>query len=105
MQSQTSDQHVKTVQNPKQFYPLFWGPSLCIIDQDQERDFLGDTNSKGPALSLPSLVQSQTSDQHVKTVQCPKQFYPFFWGLSLCITDQDQERYFLGDTNSLKGQV
>ena len=68
VQSQTSDQHVKTVQNLKQFYPLFWGPSLCIIDQDQERDFLGDTNSKGPALSLPSLVQSQTSDQHVKTV-------------------------------------
>ena len=29
---------------------------------------------KGPALSLPSLVQSQTPDQHKKTVQFPKPF-------------------------------
>ena len=27
-----------------------------------------------PALCLPSLVQSQTPDQHLKTVQYPKQF-------------------------------
>ena len=35
---------------------------------------------KGPALSLPSLVQSKTPDQHIKTVQCPKQLYSFSFG-------------------------
>ena len=32
----------------------------------------------GSVLSLPSLVQSQTPDQRIKTVQYPKQFSPFF---------------------------
>ena len=32
-----------------------------------------------PALCLPSIVQSQTPDQCIKTVHYPKQFYPF-WG-------------------------
>ena len=31
-------------------------------------------------LSHPSLVQSQTPDQRLKTVQCPKQFFPLFLG-------------------------
>ena len=32
----------KTVQWPKLFHLLFWGPSLCITDQDEGRDCLGD---------------------------------------------------------------
>ena len=32
------------------------------------------------AISHPSLVQSQTPDQRIKTVQCPKQFFPLFLG-------------------------
>ena len=34
VQIETPDQCIKTVQCPKQFYLLFWGPSLCITDQD-----------------------------------------------------------------------
>ena len=45
----------------------------------KEEIFLGDTNPlKGQLICLPSLVQSQTPDQHIKTVHCPKQFYPLF---------------------------
>ena len=55
----------------------------------KEEIFWAKSPLKGPALSLPSLIQSQTPDQCIKTVQCPKQFYLLFWGPSLCITDQD----------------
>ena len=69
-----------TVQSPKQFHSFLGGPGLCITDQDLGRDCLGDTNQplKGPALSLLSLVQSSTPCQHIKIVQCPKQFYSPF---------------------------
>ena len=59
----------------------------------------------GSTLNHPSLVQSPTLDQRIKTVQCPKQFYSLFWGPSLSITDQDQGRDILGDTNPLRGQL
>ena len=41
MQSQTPSQCIKTIQCPKSLF--FGGPSLCIIDQDWGRDFLGVT--------------------------------------------------------------
>ena len=34
VQSPTLNQRIKTVQCPKHFYSLFWGPGLCITDQD-----------------------------------------------------------------------
>ena len=52
------------------------------------------------ALSHPSLVQSQTPDQRIKTVQFPKCLFPLFWGLSPSITDQNYGRVVWGETES-----
>ena len=81
VQSPTPDQRIKTVQCPKQFYFLFLGTrSLHHRSGLRKRLFGWHQPLKGPALSLPSLVQSQTPDQHIKTVQCPKQLYSFSFG-------------------------
>ena len=90
VQSQTPDQHIKTVQCPKQFILFFGDPvfkSQIKTKEELYRAIL--TLVSGSVLSHPSLVQSQTPDQRIKTVQYPKQFFPFFGGPSLCITDQD----------------
>ena len=52
---------------------LFSRDQVCITDQDWGGDLLGDTN---PFMGqLKSLGQSQTPNQHMKTAQCPKQFF------------------------------
>ena len=78
IKSNTSSPH-KDSPVAEAVYPLFWGPSLYITDRDRLRKRLGGHQPvKGWAFSLPSLVQSQTSAQRIKTVQCPKQFLLFF---------------------------
>ena len=80
VQSPTPDQRIKTVQFPKQFYSFLGGTrSLHHRSRLRKRLFGWHQPRKGPALSLPSLVQSLTPDQRIKTVQCPKQFYSLFW--------------------------
>ena len=53
---------------------LFWGTkSLHHRSRLRKRFFGGDTNPfKG---QLKSLGQGQTPNQHMKTAQCPKQFF------------------------------
>ena len=72
-------------------FPLFLGDQVFAsqIKTKEELYRVTPTLVSGSVLSLPSLVQSQTPDQRIKTVQYPKQFFPFFWGPNLCITDQD----------------
>ena len=91
VQSQIPDQRIKIVQYPKQFF-LFLGGDQVFASQIKTKEELyrvTPTLVSESVLSLPSLVQSQTPDQRIKTVQYPKQFFPLFWGPSLCITDQD----------------
>ena len=83
-------QRIKTVQCPKQFI-LFFGDPVFASQIKTKEDLYRATLTlvSRSVLSHPSLVQSQIPDQRIKTVQYPKQFFPFFWGPSLCITDQD----------------
>ena len=76
VQSQTPDQCIKTVQYPKQFFPLFLGDQVFAsqIKTKEELYRVTPTLVSGSVLSL----QSQTPDQHIETVQCPKQFILFF---------------------------
>ena len=79
VQSQTPDQRIKTVQYPKQFFPFFGDQVFASqIKTKEELYRVTPTLVSGSVLSLPSLVQSQTPDQHIETVQCPKQFILFF---------------------------
>ena len=60
---------------------LFFGDQVFASQiQNKEEIFWVTPTIEGPALSLPSLGQSQTPDQHIKTVQCPKQLYSFSFG-------------------------
>ena len=59
--------------------PSFLGTkSLHHRSRLRKRLFGWQQPLKGQASSLPSLVQSQTPDQCIKTVQFPKQFYLLF---------------------------
>ena len=76
VQSQTPDQRIRTVQYPKQFFPLFLGDQVFAsqIKTKEELYRVTPTLVSGSVLSL----QSQTPDQHIETVQCQKQFILFF---------------------------
>ena len=70
---------------------------------------MGDANSiAGQLLVTPSLVHSSRSVQCNQTVQFTKtaftHFSLFFGGPSLSTRDQDRERDFMGDANSIVGQ-
>ena len=105
VQSQTSDQCIKTVQCPKHF---LGGGGVTKSSHHRSRLRLSARwhwSLKGPALSLPSLVQSQTLNQHIKTVQSPKQFFPPFLGTKSLHHRSRLWKSCAGWNSSLVGQL
>ena len=89
VQSQTPDQRIKTVQFPKCFILFFRDQVFASQIKTKEELCRVKPTLCRSALSHPSLVQSQTPDQRIKTAQFPKCFILSFWGPSLCITDKN----------------
>ena len=66
----------------KTVFSSFLGDQVFASQIKTKEEFYRVTPTlvSGSVLSHPSLVQSQTPDQRLKTVQCPKQFFPLFLG-------------------------
>ena len=92
------------------FSLFFGGPSLSITDQDWGRDFVDDANTivdQQLVTHLLCTVQDPFSTVRQSSFQNSFHTLPFvFFGRpSLSITDQDWERDFMGDANSIAGQL
>ena len=58
-----------------------------------------------PAFSHPPLVQSQTPDQRIKTVQCPKQFILFFGDQVFASQIKTKEELYKATLTFVSGSV